>query len=121
MADLYVTIEDMLPPSTNHMYISTRRGKALSAKAIEWRTTAIIAIKNAAQLAEWKLPDGPLCFEMELGRRDKRRYDADNRIKAALDAVAIALDFDDERVCRIVCVKRTNSTETYTTLQIGAL
>lgn len=121
MCELVVTIEGLLPPTVNHMYISIGRGrKALSAESITWRTTAIVAVKNAAQLANWKLPSGPLVFTLELTRGDKRKYDGDNRIKAALDAVALALDFDDERVARTICDKRPSGKETFTVMRIGA-
>lgn len=121
MNELVVTIEGLLPPSVNHSYIHIGRGKkALSPESITWRTTAIIAVKNAAQLANWKVPGGLLQFTLELTRGDKRKYDGDNRIKAALDSMALALDFNDERIARTICDKRPSGKETYTIMRLSA-
>lgn len=88
-----------LPPTVNHMYISCKGGrKALSGEAEAFRGLVLQAL-NGARPA---VPDGPLAFTLRLTFDTKRRQDIDNRIKAALDAVAIALRFDDCRVSRIV-------------------
>jgi Holliday junction resolvase RusA-like endonuclease len=121
ISELVVMIEGLLPPSVNHSYISIGKGrKALSPESITWRTTAIIATRNAARLAGWSVPSGLLQFTLELYRGDKRKYDGDNRIKAALDSIALALDFNDERIARTICDKHPAGRETYTIMRLSA-
>jgi len=92
-------IIDALPPTVNHMYITCKGGrKALSAEAEAFRKLVLAALSGVLPA----VPEGPLEFTLRLTLDTKRRQDIDNRIKAALDAVAIALRFDDCRVSRII-------------------
>jgi Holliday junction resolvase RusA-like endonuclease len=89
----------MLPPSVNHMYVTCGGGrKALSGEAEAFRSLVLAALCGERPA----VPDGPLAFGLYLTFDTKRRQDVDNRIKAAIDAIALALRFDDSRVARIV-------------------
>ncbi len=89
-----------LPPSANHMYVTLRGGKkALSEEAETFRA---LIWAEAQHIPEYmKMPDGPLDFTLRLTYGTKRRQDLDNRLKSAIDAVALALRFDDCRIARI--------------------
>lgn len=88
-----------LPPTVNHMYITCKGGrKALSGETEAFRALVVQALMGTHPA----LPDGPLELYIALTFDTKRRQDIDNRIKAALDAVALALHFDDSRIARIV-------------------
>jgi Holliday junction resolvase RusA-like endonuclease len=96
-------IVPMLPPSVNHMYLGNRYGgKRLSEEALKFRSKVESEAHATANGTGWKLPSGALEFTVRLTYPTKRRTDIDNRIKAALDAIALALDFDDVRIKRIV-------------------
>lgn len=89
----------LLPPSVNHMYRNNGRGgRVLTDEAQAWRR--LVAAEVAA-LGSPRLAGGPLELTLRLTYGTRRRTDIDNRIKAALDALALALDFDDARVARI--------------------
>lgn len=88
-----------LPPTVNHMYVTCGGGrKALSDEAGMFRALVLQALNGERPT----LPDGPLALTLRLTFGTRHRQDIDNRIKAALDAVALALRFDDCRVSRIV-------------------
>lgn len=97
-ADTLTTLQlPMLPPTVNHMYRNTNRGgKVLTDEAQTFRQEVALAMRGQSA------PDGLLACTVQLtfGRRKgrTRRLDADNRIKALADAVALALGFDDSRI-----------------------
>lgn len=92
---LIVTVTG-LPPTVNHMYVTTRGGgRVLSAAARAWYDRAVPAIREAA--AGWAVPDGSLRLTIVLYHLPRSR-DLDNALKAAQDAAAKALGFDDKRV-----------------------
>jgi len=82
------------------MYIALRGGgKALSEEAETFRKLVLADVLHAPVRPE--VPDGPLALTMRLMFSNNRRQDIDNRIKAGLDAIALALRFDDCRIARI--------------------
>lgn len=88
-----------LPPTVNHMYVGTRGGgKALSAAALAYRKEVWAACGVGPRVPA----EGALALTLRLTYGDRRRTDIDNRVKAALDALAAALGFDDSRVGRLV-------------------
>ena len=96
-------IVPMLPPSVNHCYRNNGRGgRILTDEAKTFRELVYYEARSTAQLTGWELPAGALAFTLVLVFGDDRRCDIDNRIKSAIDAVALALGFDDARVRRIV-------------------
>ena len=96
----------MLPPTVNHMYRPDGRGgKILTDQAQDFRRLAGYEARITANLTRWRVPDGSLKLTLLLTFGDRRKTDIDNRIKPALDALALALDFDDSRVDRIEVVR----------------
>ena len=71
--------------------------------ALGGSTGTITEARETARLTGWQVPSGRLQLTMLLtfGTR-ATRVDIDNRIKTGLDALALALGFDDSRVDRIV-------------------
>jgi Holliday junction resolvase RusA-like endonuclease len=97
MKPLTITL-DMLPPSVNHMYATSKGGqKFLTAEATLFRELAILQARAAAGRAGWQAPER-LAFHLRLWFPNRRQTDIDNRIKSALDACALALGFNDSRV-----------------------
>lgn len=93
----------ILPPSVNHMYLSNGRGgKRLTDEAQSFRDIAAVEIRTTANMTGWRVPAGGLRFTLLLTFADRKRADIDNRIKAALDSIALALGFDDTRVEEII-------------------
>ncbi len=92
----------LLPPSVNHQYIQRGQGgRALSEEAKAFRKAAILQARNAAQLIGWEYTGERLALTAYLFFSSKRKADIDNRGKALLDAIALALGFDDECIDRI--------------------
>lgn len=94
----------MLPPTVNHMYVARRQGgKALSDEARAFRELAALSARGAAQRCGWHYPPGArLELTISLTFPNRINQDIDNRVKAALDALALALGFNDSCVDRIV-------------------
>lgn len=87
-----------LPPTANHMYITRKGGgKALSAEAEVFRALVLAQVSATRP----SVPDGPLALTVRLWFGDKRRCDVDNRLKSCIDALALALHFDDSRIHEI--------------------
>jgi len=98
-----IVIVPCLPPTANHMYRPNGRGgRLLTDEAKAFRVVLGAAARQAARLAGWQMPSGPLRLAILLTFDDRRKADIDNRCKAALDALAIALEFDDARVDEIL-------------------
>lgn len=98
-----IVIVPILPPTVNHMYRSNGRGgKVLTDQAQAFRKLVACEARTTARLTGWHLPAGALRLELLLTFGDSRRCDVDNRAKAALDALALALGFDDARVDEIL-------------------
>lgn len=103
-------IVPILPPSTNHLYKAVPRrrskakgggtymGKELSEQAQLFRDYTIAETRITAGMTGWKLPDGPLKLTILITFGSRHRQDVGNREKAATDALALALGFDDSRV-----------------------
>lgn len=88
-----------LSPSVNHMYRPRAGGgRALSDEAMAFRDEAVAHIRAAAGGARFTVPAGDLAVDLRFTFPTRRRADLDNRAKAAIDALAIALGFDDARV-----------------------
>lgn len=93
----------MLPPTVNHMYRPNGRGgRILTDEAKTFRELVCYEARSVASLTRWPMPKGALALRLLLTFGDNRRTDIDNRIKSALDALALSLNFDDSRVHRIV-------------------
>lgn len=91
-------ILDVLPPSVNHMYRTSKRGaKYLTEEAQLFRELAINEARVAAARVGWQAPER-LAFHLRLTFPNHRQVDIDNRIKSALDACALALGFNDKNV-----------------------
>ena len=98
-----VVIVPMLPPSQNHMYLLNKDGsRRLSDEAKTFREYAGLEARSTASLTGWRVPTGRLKFTLLLTFGSRRKTDVDNRIKSALDALALALGFDDSRVDEII-------------------
>jgi len=96
-------IVPILPPTVNHMYRSAGNGrKVLTDEVHAFRKHVWAEATETARLTGWTLPDGALELHMFITYGNKRNTDIDNRIKSAVDALAIALGFNDARIDRLV-------------------
>lgn len=85
------------PPSVNSLYVSKRNGgKAKTRRYAAWR-----------KAAEWELhlqwkPRAPIATNVAvmLLLPVKTQGDADNRLKAAQDALQVAMVVENDRLCR---------------------
>jgi crossover junction endodeoxyribonuclease RusA len=98
-----------LPPSINHMY---RPGSKPGAryKTDEAKAWELEAAWDFAKTVTPNLParrlKAPLLFEAWFYFPDRRRTDADNRVKIVQDLVARAVGFDDSDIRDVVLHKR---------------
>ncbi len=100
--DKLTVIIPTLPPTINHCYKSIGKGrKALTDEALSFRSEVSAEARTTARLTGWKLPDGPLEFHLYLTYGNRRNTDIDNRAKAAIDALALAIGFNDARIDKI--------------------
>lgn len=84
----------MLPPTANHIWLLNRNGsRRLTDEVQLFRALVLAEVRRSA----YTLPEGDLSLRVALtfGRRSG---DVDNRIKAAADALALALAFNDKRI-----------------------
>lgn len=97
--DIYIVVPT-LPPSVNHLYCRARNGSVfLHPDVAVWRNEVWAALRAVGAR---RAPEGALEVTIALTPRNRRRRDIDNVLKAALDALASALDFDDARVARLI-------------------
>ena len=103
MTVLTVTIPGV-PPSTNHMY-GRGRGRVYQAAGVtSYQADVIAIVRNAAALqapllSGWRLSvDTGSIVRVELTwyRPDRRRRDSSNIVKTLEDALATALEINDE-------------------------
>jgi Holliday junction resolvase RusA-like endonuclease len=91
------------PPSVNHLYARTARGQVrLTDEARAYREEVIVRVRQSGQTP----PDLMLPLRVEImlwGRTG--RWDIDNVLKAALDALFLALGSDDSGVCELEVIK----------------
>lgn len=107
---------DAAPPTVNHMYIARRSGgKALSDEAQTFRALVALAVIGAGRP---QVPAGDLAFTLRVWFPTRRKSDLDNRLKAALDAAALALGFDDRRVARIIAERAYGPARCEMTLEV---
>lgn len=98
-----IVIVPLLPPSVNHMYAANRDGgKRLTQEALTFRQSVAAEARSTVNLTGWRVPDGRLKLAIKLTFGSYARCDIDNRAKSAIDALALALAFDDARIDRVV-------------------
>lgn len=103
MSTYLTVVVPLLPPTVNHMYCPDGRGgKILTVEAKAFRVCVGALVRTMVRETGWELPAGALQLTLLLTFGSRRRCDIDNRAKAALDALALALEFDDARVDEIV-------------------
>jgi Holliday junction resolvase RusA-like endonuclease len=80
-----------------------RGGRILTDEAMSFRERAGWEAKAAVTDQGWHYPPGArLALTMRLTFGSRRKADLDNRCKAALDAIAPVLGFDDSVIDRLV-------------------
>lgn len=100
-----------LSPSLNNAYpTNSTTGRRFSSQELSnFKSAAIPLIRVAAVTAEF-LPPADATYRLTLRHYFPDRSwltssDADNRIKAAKDAVAAALNFNDNRIYSVTSIK----------------
>ena len=90
-----------LPPSVNHMYVDTSKGKALTKAAIEFRKEVGLILSSRPRFT----PRKDRCYSvLAWFTVPPGKHDVDNRLKALLDAIFV--ETGDERVIAIHARKR---------------
>ena len=111
---------DALPPTVNHLYRNRRGGgRCLSAAAEAWYDYAIPVLRSQPRYA---VPSGPLRLRIRVHGLP-RTTDLDNVSKAAIDALARALEFDDRWIddLRIVRIPVRRGEQRLTVYDLEAL
>ena len=111
---------DALPPTVNHLYRNRRGGgRCLSAAAEAWYDYAIPVLRSQPRYA---VPSGPLRLRIRVHGLP-HTTDVDNVLKAAVDALARALEFDDRRIddLRIVRIPVRRGEQRLTVYDLEAL
>ena len=99
-----ITLTLPFPPSVNHYYCQTRRGKYISKKGRIFRSMVetIVYESGMANLAI----SSPIRIAIYLTRGDKRKYDIDNCVKALQDALQHAGVYTDDSLINELVVIR---------------
>lgn len=113
---------DLVPPSVNHAYLVTRRGRRiLTPEAASFRSAAMVFFAMAARQQRFVVPPKKklsltLYFFFA---RDNR--DGDNAVKILQDALAEALGFNDKRIRRWCIEARVDRFHPHTDVILGVL
>lgn len=117
--------------SVNSMYRTTRQGKFLKRKALNFRTRIIEDVKEQIRefeeiwenkLTDKKLTVGIIFVENWLYKNGEiRKADLDNRLKFLIDSVFKALDLDDKMIYELYARKEHNELAEATTITIDEL
>ena len=101
MSELVCVTVAGIPESVNHIWRGTRSGRYYkTAKARDFESLLTHALRAGRRLDG--VYDGALRLVMVIGRKTKRRYDLDNRIKSVQDCLAPAgIIADDSQVVEI--------------------
>lgn len=106
-----LTLSIPLPPSLNNAYpVDRKTGRRFASKALTaFKSQAIPLVRAAAAIAEFAAP-ATATYKLTLHhyfptRSGYNASDASNRIKAAEDAIAAALGFNDNRIIDVRSVK----------------
>ena len=101
MSELVCVTVAGIPESVNHIWRGTRGGKHYkTAKAKNFEFLLTHALRAGRRLDG--VYDGAVRLVMMIGRKTKRRYDLDNRIKSVQDCLAPAgIIADDSQVVEI--------------------
>ena len=91
-----------LPPTVNHYTRPNGRGGAVLTEEVNLFRQLVWAEVVNTHPRPAVPPDARLALTMRLTFGTRRRCDIDNRAKTAIDALALALDFDDTRIDRLV-------------------
>ena len=113
---------DLVPPSVNHAYITTRRGaRILTADAAAFRNAAILVVRTAARQQGFIVPPKKslaLTLYFFFARNNR---DGDNAVKILQDAIAEALGFNDKRIVRWCIEKRVDKHHPHTDVVLSVL
>lgn len=89
------------PPSVNTYYRRSQYSTYMSKKGREFSKDVATLLKD--KMLDQELISSRLSVTLELSAPNRRKYDIDNRIKAALDALQKGgLFVDDEQIDRLV-------------------
>ena len=101
MSELVCVTVAGIPESVNHIWRGTRGGRHYkTAKARDFESLLTHALRAGRRLDG--VYDGAVRLVMVIGRKTKRRYDLDNRIKSVQDCLAPAgIIADDSQVVEI--------------------
>jgi len=89
----------MLPPTVNHYKLPNGRGGSYLSDDVNLFRSLVAAELYGVAV---DLGDARLALRIALTFGTRHRCDIDNRAKSAIDALALALDFDDARIDRLV-------------------
>ena len=116
MSELVCVTVAGTPESVNHIWRGTRSGRHYkTAKARDFESLLTHALRAGRRLDG--VYDGAVRLVMVIGRKTKRRYDLDNRIKSVQDCLAPAgIIADDSQVVEISARKILADEDTTTVI-----
>ena len=116
MSELVCATVAGIPESVNHIWRGTRGGRHYkTAKARDFESLLTRALRAGRRLDG--VYDGAVRLVMVIGRKTKRRYDLDNRIKSVQDCLAPAgIIADDSQVVEILARKILAEEDTTTVI-----
>lgn len=109
-----------LPPTVNHLYRSTRRGRRYkTALGKLYEDYIALNFKNIWQAKSSY--DGPIELRIKLTASNRRRWDIDNRVKALQDGLMAGGVIKDDSQVEILHVERDYGKQAQTHVEIYAL
>ena len=108
-----------LPPTTNHIYRTSRGSfRYKTAETRLWQEQTIAIIKKSYQQPTFT---GRVVLHITITTHDKRRWDLDNRIKALQDCLAPAGVIKDDSQIWGIYIKRKLAQKTSTKIILKML
>jgi len=98
-----IELEISFPPSANSIWRSFGNRNILSKPYRVWRELAALEIET--QMKGQDRISGPYHMCIDLDRRDRRRADLSNRIKALEDSLVLCRVVQDDSDCQSIMIK----------------
>ena len=97
-----ITLDLPWPPTVNHYWVRTRKGQALSKRAVAYRDEVLLVWARLRASTQ----AGKLSVQITAYPPDNRQRDLDNLLKSSLDAMQHAGVYSNDFDIDLLCIRR---------------